>query len=193
MGVACAAFAYGAYAPQIDADALIERLQRLLESDQAWLSDDQRVQAARILIEQGHVFSRRELAQTAIVATRHLIDRSVGSALHRGRWLIASAVAFFESGDTSRSLVALNEARSIAEASKTSRLSFEIGLAFAGHWMKAGDLPSAAEELRKLETLATDEPPAQRADHARLMTRLLMYQKVCRRACDGLMKQSASH
>ena len=177
MGVACAAFAYGAYAPQIDADALIERLQRLLESDQAWLSDDQRVQAARILIEQGHVFSRRELAQTAIVATRHLIDRSVGSALHRGRWLIASAVAYFESGDTSRSLVALNEARSIAEASKTSRLSFEIGLAFAGHWMKAGDLPSAAEELRKLETLATDEPPAQRADHARLMTRLLMLQE----------------
>ena len=176
MGVACAASVYGAYAPQIDADALIARLQQLLESDQAWLSDDQRVQAARIVIDQGHVFLKHELAQTAIIATRWLIDRAAGGALHRGRWLIAAASEYFESGDAPRSLAALNEAQLLVETSQSSRLSFELGLAYAGHWMKSQDLAQAAVALRSLETLAGDAPPAQRAEHARLMTRLLMLQ-----------------
>ena len=176
MGVACAAFVYGSYPPQIDADALIRRLQELLESDKGWLSDDQRVQAARILIEQGHVFAKYALAKTAIVATRGLIDRAVGSALHRGRWLIAAAFAYFESGNTARSLEALDEARLLSEALQSPRLSFELGLALASHWMKASDFQRAADELRKLETVASGAPPAQRAEHARLMTRLLLLQ-----------------
>ena len=176
MGVACAASVYGAYAPQIDADELIARLQQLLESDQAWLSDDQRVQAARIVIDQGHVFLKHELAQAAIIATRWLIDRASGGALHRGRWLIAAASEYFESGDAPRSQAALNEAQLLVETSQSSRLSFELGLAYAGHWMKSQDLVQAAVALRGLETLAGDAPPAQRAEHARLMTRLLMLQ-----------------
>jgi LuxR family maltose regulon positive regulatory protein len=176
MGVACAASVYGAYAPQIDADGLIARLQQLLELDQAWLSDDQRVQAARIVIDQGHVFLKHELAQAAIIATRWLIDRASGGALHRGRWLIAAASEYFESGDAPRSLAALNEAQLLVETSQSSRLSFELGLAYAGHWMKSQDLPQAAIALRGLEKLAGGAPPAQRAEHARLMTRLLMLQ-----------------
>ena len=177
MGVACAAIIYGSYTPQIDADAVIARLEKLLGSETPWLSGDQRVQAARILVEQGHVFLKYELAQTAIVATRRLIVQQIGSALHRARWWIAAAFAYFESGDTERSLDALNEARSIAEASQTSRLAFEIGLAFAGHYLKADDLTSAGHELRKLEAIAADEPLGQRAEHSRLMTRLLMRQE----------------
>ena len=176
MGVACAALVSGSYPPQINSDALVNREQQLLESDQAWLSDDQRVQAARLLIDQGYVFARYELAQTVIVATRQLIDRSVGSVLHRGRWLIAAAFAHYLAGDMPRSVSFLNDARLIAQTSHSTRLSFELGLAFANHWMRARDLPRAAEELQELEIVASSAPPAQRAEHARLMARLLLLQ-----------------
>jgi LuxR family maltose regulon positive regulatory protein len=176
MGVACAAFFTAGYPSQIDADALIARLQELFNTEQAWFSDDQRVQAARILIEQGHVFMKYELAQTAVIATRSLIDQRVGSDLQRGRWLITAAYTYFDQNLTARSLACLNEARTIAETSQSSRLAFELGLAFVGHWMKCSDLPKAEDELRRLETVATAAPPAQRAEHARLMTRLLLLQ-----------------
>ena len=176
MGVACAAFVESVYPEQIDSDALIERLRLLLESEEGWLSDDQRVQAARILVEQGHVFMKYELAKTAIIATRFLIDRKIGSALQRGRWLTVAAIAHFEQGDTTRSLSLLNEAQSIAEASQSSRLSFEIGLTFAKYWMKASNLHRATEELCRLEAIATSMSPAERAEHARLMARLLLLQ-----------------
>ena len=176
MGVACAAFVESIYPAKIDSNALIARLQRLLESEIGWLSDDQRVQAARILVEQGHVFMKYELAKTAIIATRFLIDRKIGSALQRGRWLTVAAIAHFEQGDTKRSLSLINEAQSIAEASQSSRLSFEIGLTFAKYWMKACDLQRATEELCRLEAIATSMSPAERAEHARLMARLLLLQ-----------------
>ena len=178
MGVACAAFVKAGYPTQIDGDALIERLQQLVDSEHAWLSDDQRVQAARILIEQGHVFAKYEQAKAAILATRSLIDRETGSALQRGRWLIIAAYAHFPDTDSSRSLSFLNKAQSLAEKSHSLRLTFELGLASADHWMRARDLPSAAEELRKLEVIVTSAPPAQRAEHARLMTRLLLLQEL---------------
>jgi len=177
MGVACAAFFTAGYPSQIDADALIARLQELFNAEQAWFSDDQRVQAARILVEQGHVFMKYELAQTAVIATRSLIDKKIGSDLQRGRWLLAAACAYYEQSLMPQSLACLNEARVIANASQSSRLAFELGLAFVGHWMKSRDLPNAAEELRRLEAVATNAPPAQQAEHARLMTRLHLLQE----------------
>ena len=174
MGVMCVAFVRAAYPPGFDSEALIARMRSLLDSRSPWLSDDQRVQAARILIEHGLVFSKHELARNVIIATRSLAQDPAGGALHRGRWLIAAANAHFGSGDIERSVDYLNEARLVAEQSKSSRLSFDLGLAFAAHWMKAQDLQAAAHELQLLENAAANEPPAQRVEYARMMTRLLL-------------------
>ncbi|MEP6609199.1 MAG: BTAD domain-containing putative transcriptional regulator [Burkholderiaceae bacterium] len=176
MGVMCAAFVSAAYPPQIDADGLIARMNVLLGRNEVWLSDDQRVQAARILIEHGHVFARHQLARNMILATRALIDSAHAGALHRGRWLISAAYAYFESGDTERAKEYLDHARLVVEQSHSSRLAFELGLASADYSMKSQDLQSAVDELRTLETLATASAPAQRAEYARMLTRLLLLQ-----------------
>ena len=89
MGMICAAFARQ-LPKQIDSDALTLRLQSLIDQPSAWLSDDQRVQAARLLVENGRIFAKLAQAASAITATRSLID-NLGGALHRGRWLIVSA------------------------------------------------------------------------------------------------------
>ncbi len=99
MGIICVALVRGSYPPQIDADALIARMRILLESPAVWLSDDQRVQAATILMKHGHAFVRHELARTVIIATsivatkinrrcltpRALADRSLPHAAHQRR------------------------------------------------------------------------------------------------------------
>ncbi len=103
MGMICAAFVRAAYPPQIDSDALTLRLQSLLDVPSVWLSDDQRVQAARLLIENGRIFAKFAQAASAITASRSLIVDSVGGALHRGRWLIITAMHCFATGDTSGS------------------------------------------------------------------------------------------
>ncbi len=95
MGIMCAAFVRCRYPPQIDPDALVGRLRVLLEAPSAWLSDDQRVQAARLVIQHGNVFKQDELAQVASIATRSLVDASAGSALHRARWLVTAAYAYW--------------------------------------------------------------------------------------------------
>ena len=99
MGIICVALVRGSYPPQIDKRALVGRLQILLESSDAWLSDDQRVQAATILIKHGHAFVEYELAQNVIIATRALPRSGAGGALHRGRWFIAAAHTQLVSGD----------------------------------------------------------------------------------------------
>ena len=91
MGMISAAFVRASYPKQIDSDALTLHLQSLIDEPSARLSDDQRVQAARLLVENGGIFAKLAQAASAITATRSLIDNSVGGALHRGRWLIVSA------------------------------------------------------------------------------------------------------
>ena len=76
----------------------------LLDVEKAWLSDDQRVQAARTLIEHGMVFSSFELARSAVLSTRSIVDNAKGGALHRGRWFIAAAYAYFQRDDTKECL-----------------------------------------------------------------------------------------
>lgn len=176
MGIICAALVRGSYPPQIDADALITRMQLLLESPVMWLSDDQRVQAATILIKHGQAFAKLELARTIIIATQSLVDASQGGALHRGRWLVAAAETLFASGDAAQALAYLNAARLLAEQSQSHRLHFEVGFAAANHLMKLHDLQRADEELHRLERIVMQAPPVQRAEYSRMRARLLLLQ-----------------
>ena len=176
MGIICAAFVRAHYPSQIDSDALVTRLRSLIESPSAWLSDDQRVQGARLVIEHCHTFSRPEQGANVIVATRSLIDNAVGGLLHRGRWLIIAAYFYAAGGDAAKAANYLDEARILAKDFNASRLLFELGFASADHWMKAQDLSRASDEMSQLQQLATKAPPAQRAQYTKLMTRLLLLQ-----------------
>lgn len=174
MGIICAAFVGAGYPSQIDSDSLTARLRLLIDSPSSWLSDDQRVQSARLLIDHCSTFSKREQGANVIVATRSLIDDGIGGVLHRGRWLI-SAVYFCALGSSVEEAVGyLSKARLLAEGLDATRLSFELGFASADHWMKTQDLRRAAEELSQLQHIATKAPPAQRAEYAMMMTRLLL-------------------
>ena len=62
-------------------------------------------------------------------------------------------------------------------------MSFELGLAFAEHWMKLHDLERATSELASLEVLAAKEPAAQQAEFAKMMARLFLLQE---RPAEGL-------
>ncbi len=174
MGIICVALVRGSYPAQIDADAVIARMRILLESPAVWLSDDQRVQAATILMKHGHAFVRHELARTVIIATRSLQQRSTGGALHRGRWLIAASLTQLTRGDIAEAAIDLNEARALAKQSDSARLAFEVGFAATNHFMKSHNLPLAAEELSRLEDIVLKAPPAQRAEYSRMKARLLL-------------------
>ncbi|MEO8187120.1 MAG: BTAD domain-containing putative transcriptional regulator [Burkholderiaceae bacterium] len=176
MGTICSALVRGAYLTQIDPDALIARMRILLESTAVWLSDDQKVQAATILMKHGHAFVRYELARTVIIATRSLQQGSTGGALHRGRWLIAAAHTHLTRGDIDQAAADLNEARALAEQSQSARLFFEVGFEATDHYMKSPDLQRASEELDRLEDIVTKAPPAQRAEYSRMKARLLLLQ-----------------
>ncbi len=176
MGIVCVALVRGSYPPQIDADALIARMRVLLESPATWLSDDQRVQAATILMKHGHAFVRHELARTVIIATRSLQQGSTGGALHRGRWLIAAAHTQLTRGDLAEAAADMNEARSLAEQAQSARLLFEVGFAAADHCMKSHDLQLASKEMMQLEAIVIKAPPAQRAEFSRMKARLLLLQ-----------------
>ena len=71
----------------------------------------------------------------------------------------------------------------MAEQSGSSRLSFELGLAFAEHWMRLHDLERATSELASLEVSAAKEPAAERAEFAKMMARLFLLQE---RPAEGL-------
>jgi len=176
LGLMCAAFHSAAYPAELDAEKVIARMLSLLSVDQPWISADQQVQAARILIDHGHVFCRYQLAHNAIIATRALVDHLNAGALHRGRWFIAAAVAYFGGDDTQTANMYLEAARQVAHQSQSERLAFELGMASVDYSMKGTDLQAAVSELKQLETLAINAAPSQRADYARMMTRLLLLQ-----------------
>jgi LuxR family transcriptional regulator, maltose regulon positive regulatory protein len=175
MGVMCTAFVRGT--PPSEEERVIARMRSLIDVDSAWLSDDQRVQAARLLIEHALVFSNAELGRIFIVATQFLIKQELGSLLHRGRWLIAAAQKLSDTGDVEEAREFLIEARILAEQANSPRLSFELGLFFADHWMKAQELDRAANELQLLEGIVGNVPPAQRAEYARIYARIHLLQE----------------
>ena len=173
MGVVCAAFVR-ATSPS---NTVIARMRSLIDSNSCWLSGDQRVQAARLLIEHGIVFANREQGQVFILATRFLIDQTFGGSLHRGRWLIAAAQTLFDSGKAAEAKKVLDEAQLLAAQSNSVRLSFELGLFVADYWMKAQEFDQAESTIRSLEDLASKIPPAQRAAYTRTNARLLLLQQ----------------
>ena len=183
LGIICAAFVCARYPSQIDSEALTARLRSLIDVPSAWLSDDQRLQGARLLIEHCTVFQKPEQGANVIVATRTLVDEAIGGVLHRGRWMIIAANFYMVSGAAEKAVACLSETRSLAKQYETSRLSFELGFATANYWMKAQDLSRAADELSALQQVATKAAPAQRAQYAKMMTRLLLLQG---RLVDGL-------
>jgi len=174
MGSICVALVRGSYPAQLDSEAVISRLRTLLASPSLWLSDDQRLQAATILIKHGHAFAEYELARNVIIATRSLPESQAGGALHRGRWFIAAADTQLVCGDTIRARADLVEAQRLAEQSESARLGFEYGFASADHFMKGHDLQLASEELQRLEDIVTKAPPTQRAEYSRMRARLLL-------------------
>ena len=96
--------------------------------------------------------------------------------LHRGRWLIIAAYFHVAGGEADKASKYLDEARALAKRFQASRLLFELGFASVDHWMKAQDLVHAMDELSDLHELATKAAPAQRAEYAKMMTRLLLLQ-----------------
>ena len=174
MGIICVALVRGSYPPQIDPDLVTARMKTLLDLPAVWLSDDQRVQAATILIKHGHAFAQYALARNVIIATRSLPQSGLAGALHRGRWFIATADTLLATGETLQARAELDRARLLV--TQSLRLSFEFGFASANHFMKAHDLPLAAEELQQLEDIATKAPPGQRAEYSRMRARLLLLQ-----------------
>lgn len=176
MAMMCVALMQGGYPQQVPAQDLIPRFHALLEFEGVWLSGDQRVQAGRLLITHARIFHNHIEPLNAIVATRRLIQENVGGALHRGRWLISAAWANFEQGNAPASLQHLEQARVLASEIGSLRLHFELSFALTSHWIKAQMLQEAAAELDRLEHLAEGAPPAQRAEFARIMARLLLLQ-----------------
>ncbi|MBA2548207.1 MAG: AAA family ATPase [Burkholderiaceae bacterium] len=174
MGLICVALVRGSYPAQFDSEAAIARMRTLLASPSLWISDDQRLQAATILIKHGHAFVEYELARNVIIATRSLPQSRAGGALHRGRWFIAAADTQLVCGDPIHARADLNEAQLLAEQSQSPRLWFEFGFASADHFMKGHDLQLAAKELQRLEGIATTAPPTQRAEYSRMRARLLL-------------------
>lgn len=190
MAIICAAFMEGKYPLEVDSESLIQRLRQLLELPDVWLSEDQRVQAGRQLIEHARIFRNQVTVANAIVATRRLIDGGLGGSLHKGRWLCAAAQACFEEGNPSESLSYLQQAQALAEQSNSLALRYQSSFLLSDHWMKAQMLAEAAEELNRLERIAEISAPAERAEFARLMARLLLLQgrhaEGLRRAEDAL-------
>ena len=145
MAIVCAAFMEGKYPPEVDSASLIQRLRQLLELPDVWLSDDQRIQAGRQLIEHARIFRNQVTVANAIVATRRVIDGGMGGSLHKGRWFCAAARACIEEGDPSESLGYLQQAQALAEQSNSLALRYQSSFALADHWMKAQMLTEAED------------------------------------------------
>ncbi|MET0345897.1 MAG: BTAD domain-containing putative transcriptional regulator [Casimicrobiaceae bacterium] len=176
LGAVCAAMMRGAHHANGDPDALVRRLRTLVDDDTAWLTPDEPVIAARLLIDHGRVFTTPDRAQAFALETRARAERGDTSALQRGRWNIAAAWAYYVDGQHDRAKQHLDEARRLTEMCGSRRLAFELGMAEVDASLKRNDLARAASELATLESLVKDAPPAQRAEHARITARTLLLQ-----------------
>jgi len=183
LGVVCAAIARGVFPPGFDTDALIARLRVLVDDPSAWLTPDQPLEAARLLIDCALIFTTIAQAQTMVIATRSLAERESTSPLQRGRWWISAALAYLADGAHETAAGFLVRARSLVEETGSRRLAFELGMTEVDAALKRNDLDGAAEHLAALESIAITAPPAQRAEHARFAARVLLLRG---RAQEGL-------
>jgi LuxR family transcriptional regulator, maltose regulon positive regulatory protein len=177
VGVMAAAINAAAYPAGFDADALVRRLQVLADDESAWLTSDQSIEAARLLIDQARIFGNHEQAQNIVLATRSLAERPTASPLQRGRWLLSAACAYFEDVKPDSAAEFLRQARSLVASTGSRRLAFEFGMISVDAELKRGDLGAAWDHLNGIESVAAAAPPAQRAEYARLTARVLLAQK----------------
>jgi LuxR family maltose regulon positive regulatory protein len=177
LGVACAALIAGVHPQGIDADALVRRVQLLAEDDAAWLTPDQSVEAARVLIDHARIFASHEQAQNMELSTRARAGRPGTSPLQRGRWLISAALAYLEDGKPAQADDFLRQARALVEQTGSRRLAFELGIPNVDAALRRRDPDAADQHLRAIESVATTAPAAQRAVYARLKARFLLMQK----------------
>jgi DNA-binding SARP family transcriptional activator len=175
LGTMAASLTLGAHPQGVDADALVRRLRMLLDDDDAWLTPDEPVIAARLVVDHARIFSTPERAQALALETSAYAKRTSASALQRGRWYIAASWAFYVDGKHDRARECLDEARRLTELCGSRRLVFELGMVTADAALKH-DLAKAAAELAVLEKLMAEAAPAQRADFARIKARALLLQ-----------------
>jgi LuxR family maltose regulon positive regulatory protein len=176
LGVMCVAIARGAFPPGFDTEALVARLGVLIDEPTAWLTPDQRVEAARLLIDYQRIFGTNEQAQAVVVATRAHAESEATSALQRGRYWIAAGVVYFEDGLHAPAVEFLARARRLVEETGSRRLAFGLGMHEVNFAMKRNDLEAAVARLSDLEALAIGATPAERAEHARYTARVLLIQ-----------------
>ena len=182
LGAICAAIVRGAYPEHYDAEALLNRVRTLMDQSGGWLTADEPVAAARLLIDDARIFRGPERAQAMVTATRAIAEGARG-ALQRGRWCISAAWAFIEDGrhDVAAEHFAL--AAALVEQTASKRLAFELGMARVNAALKLHALDEATERLAALEQLARAAPPAQRAEYERFAARVMLQSK---RAHEGL-------
>ena len=174
VGMFCVALIRGAYPVGVDVDRIVRRLRVLVEDPDAWATSDERMVAARLLLEHARIFRTPELAKSLVTATRTLADGSAASTLQRGRWHLAAASIHFNEGEHARADEHLATAQGLAATS--TRLAFELGMARVDAALKRNDLDDAAQRLVDLESLARTASGAQRAEHARITARTMLLQ-----------------
>jgi len=172
----CTAIARGAFPQRFDTEALVTRVIVLVDDLSAWLTPDQPIEAARLLIDHQRIFGTSEQAQSAVIATRAQAEPDTTSALQRGRYWISAAQAYFEDGMHAPAADFLARARRLVDETGSRRLAFELGMAEVNSALKRNELDVAAARLSELETIAIKAPPAQRAEHARFAARVLLLQ-----------------
>jgi ATP/maltotriose-dependent transcriptional regulator MalT/DNA-binding SARP family transcriptional activator len=176
IGTVCAALTRGSHAPGTAVDALVARLRTLIDDDAAWLTPDEPVIAARLLVDHGRIFSTPDRAQTFFHETRARAERADASPLQRGRFHIAACWAFYIDGQHRRAQQCLDEARRLLDLCGSGRLAFELGMVSVDAMLKRHDLAGAAAQLAALEQDVARAGPAQRADYARIKARTLLLQ-----------------
>ncbi len=176
VGTLCAALTRGAHAAGIDQDAFVRRLRLLIDDDDAWLTPDEPVIAARLLVDHGRIFSTPDRAQSFYNETRARAERVDASPLQRGRLHVAAAWAFFNEGKHARARQCLDEARALLALCGSRRLAFELGMVSVNANLSRHDVEAAAAELDTLEQDVARAGPAQRADFARIKSRTLLQQ-----------------
>ncbi len=183
LGVVCAAIIEGRYPVGFDDAALVDRLRELVDAEAAWLTPDQPVEAARLLIDHARIFTTAEAALAMVVATRAHAEGDAANALQRGRWWLSAALAADEHAQHATAVEYRARARALVDTMGSRRLAFELGMSEVDAAIRANDHDTAAARLAELETMAIAAPPAQKAEHARLTARVLLLQG---RAREGL-------
>ncbi len=176
-GALAVAVSTGAHAPGVDGEAIVTRVRALLGADGAWLNDDQKVEAARLLVDHACIIGTHEQAQALVAETRMHAESPRAGALQRGRWYLSAACAYFEAGAAAPAAALLAQAARLAASSGSRRLAFELGMTRIDAALKSHDVPGAAGQLDVIAAVLPSATAAQRAEYARLQARVLLSQR----------------